>query len=55
MNDLSPSDFIKDLKILEEQRDERIYSAVHGFHGVSIKREIEKEEENLREYLGSGL
>ena len=43
VNDLSPRDFIKGLKILEEQRDERIYGAVHGFHGVSIKKEIEKE------------
>ena len=50
VNDLSPSDFIKGLKILEDQRDERIYGAVHGFHGVSIKNEIE-----LSKYLQKNL
>jgi len=43
INDLSPKDFVKGLKILEKQRDERIYGAVHGFHGATIKNEIEKE------------
>ena len=43
INDLSPKDFVKGLKILERQRDERIYGAVHGFHGVKIKKEIEEE------------
>ena len=43
INDLSPKDFVKGLKILEKQKDERIYGAVHGFHGTTIKSEIEKE------------
>ncbi len=43
INDISPEDFVKGLKILEKQEDERIYGAVHGFHGVKIKNEIEKE------------
>lgn len=43
INDISPNDFVKGLKILEKQKDERIYGAVHGFHGVKIKNEIEKE------------
>ena len=43
INDLTPNDFVKGLKTLERQRDERIYGAVHGFHGVKIKKEIEKE------------
>ncbi len=43
INDLSPKDFVKGLKILEQQSDKRIYGAVHGFHGILIKDEIEKE------------
>ena len=43
INDISPKDFVEGLKILEKQKDEKIYGAVHGFHGVEIKNAIEKE------------
>lgn len=42
INDLSPKNFVKGLNILEQQSDKRIYGAVHGFHGIVIKHEIEK-------------
>lgn len=43
INDLSPKNFVKGLNTLEQQSDKRIYGAVHGFHGISIKNEIEEE------------
>lgn len=42
-NELTPKKFVKGLNILEQQSDKRIYGAAHGFHGISIKNEIEKE------------
>ena len=50
INDLTPNDFVKGLKTLERQRDERIYGAVHGFHGVKIKKKLRKEAEDLQEF-----
>ena len=43
LNDLSSNTFVDGLKIFERQRDQRVYGAIHGFHGVIIKNEIEKE------------
>ena len=41
INDLSPKRFVDGLKICENQRDNRIYGAIHGYHGTIIKDEIE--------------
>ena len=41
INDLSPKRFVDGLKICENQRDNRIYGAIHGYHGTIIKDGIE--------------
>lgn len=41
INDLSPKEFTDGLLICEKQRDQRIYGAIHGFHGTQIKADIE--------------